>query len=145
MKLKNAISKFYFDMTINELRLMNSNISYPNITYNSLLYLDIITYKEKCTVSFLADALNVSKSAVTLKINELIKQGFVIKTKSTDDKRINYLTVKQEVIDETKIYDTMLYKAINSIEKDYSSQEVELFCDMLQLISKCFSEEYRNE
>ncbi|MEG2923420.1 MAG: MarR family transcriptional regulator, partial [Oscillospiraceae bacterium] len=77
MTIANAVNQFYFDMNLNELRLMAKSKVFPAITYNSLMYLDIIAYKDNCTVSFLADAFNVAKSAVTLKINELIRQGLV--------------------------------------------------------------------
>lgn len=33
--------------------------------YNSLLYLKVIQYNENCTPSFLAETLNVARSAVT--------------------------------------------------------------------------------
>ncbi len=141
MKLKNSINQFYFDMIINELRLMNNKNLYPNVTYNTLLYLDIIAYKENCTISFIAEAMNVAKSAVTLKINELTNQGLVIKKQSTEDKRINYLSVNQEVIDEYKIYDNALHGAIQAIKNKYSEEEINIFCNMLQVISSYYREE----
>ena len=87
MDLKKACDQFYLDLIINELRLMNSTNTSNNITYNSLLYLDIIGYKKNCTVSYIADVLNVAKSAVTLKVKELEKMGLVKKTQSEEDKR----------------------------------------------------------
>ncbi|MEG1477449.1 MAG: MarR family transcriptional regulator [Oscillospiraceae bacterium] len=145
MTIANAVNQFYFDMNLNELQLMAKSKVFPAITYNSLMYLDIIAYKENCTVSFLADAFNVAKSAVTLKINELIRQGLVDKTQSETDKRVHYLTVKPEVLSEYKIYDRALYKAEKIIGTKYSGKEMETFCDMLGLISKCYVEESENE
>lgn len=141
MEIKNAINQFYFDMTIHELRLMNEGNQFGNITYNSLLYLDIIAYKEKCTVSFIAEAMNVAKSAVTVKIKELITLGLVNKTQSETDKRVFYLSVKQEVIDEYKLYDKHLFRAIHEIEEKYSNEQIEVLCDMLTIFSKSFGEE----
>lgn len=141
MEIKNAINQFYFDMTIHELRLMNEGNQFGNITYNSLLYLDIIAYKEKCTVSFIAEAMNVAKSAVTVKIKELITLGLVNKTQSETDKRVFYLSVKQEVIDEYKLYDKHLFRAIHEIEEKYSNEQIEVLCDMLTIFSKSFGKE----
>lgn len=141
MNIKNAINQFYFDMTIHELRLMNEENHFGNITYNSLLYLDIIAYKEKCTVSFLADAMNVAKSAVTLKIKELIALGLLTKTQSEEDKRVFYLAVKQEVIDEYKIYDQRLHNAVLEIEGKYSDEQIQTLCQMLEIFSKSFGKE----
>lgn len=141
MKMKNAVSSFYLEMIINELRLMSSNVSYLNISYNSLLYLDIIACTKNCTVSYIANALHVAKSAVTLKVNELSKQGLVVKKQSENDKRIFYLSVNQSVIDEYKLYNRVLYNAVKTVEKKYSKNEVNKFCEMLSLISQYFSEE----
>lgn len=135
-RLKNQLNQFYFNMAINEMRLMNESVHFPNITYNSLLYLDIIAYKENCTVSFLAKAFNIAKSAVTLKINELIKQGFVEKTQSTIDKRVFYLTVKPEVIAEYKVYDTVIHSAVEAVEQRYTQAEIKQFCNMLAQIEQ---------
>lgn len=133
--LKNTINEFYFNMTINELRLMNSKPIYPDITYNSLLYVDIISYKKNCTVSFLADALHISKSAVTIKVNELMKQGFVTKTQSKDDKRMNYLAINESIAQEHQNYNRGLNQSIQIIQQNYSQKEIDTFCEILKKIS----------
>ena len=97
MKLQQAILQFYYDATLHELRLMNENTLYPDISYHSLLYLDLIAYRENCTASYLAQALHVSKPAVTANINELIAQGLVVKTQSRDDRRVNYSTLSEPI------------------------------------------------
>lgn len=139
MKLKNTINQFYFDMTINELRLLNANIYRPNVTYNSLLYLDIIAYKKDCTVSFIAQSMNVATSAVTLKVKELIKNGLVFKKQSTTDKRVYYLFVNEEILNEYKIYDSSLESAINKIKSSYTAEQINTFCDILQTVSSYYS------
>lgn len=144
MKLKNTINQFYFDMTINELRLLNANIYRPNVTYNSLLYLDIISYKKDCTVSFIAQSMNVATSAVTLKVKELIKNGLVFKKQSTTDKRVHYLFVNEEILNEYKIYDSSLESAINKIKSSYTAEQINTFCDILQTVSSYYSKGVSN-
>lgn len=125
-------------MAINTLRLMNSKSIYPDITYNSLLYLDIISYKENCTVSFLADALHISKSAVTIKVNELMKQGFITKTQSQHDKRINYLTLNEAITKEYQGQDCEVMQSIQNIEQNYSQKEINTFREILKIISDSY-------
>ena len=117
MEIADAVNQFHFDMTINELRLMTQSEVLPGITYNSLLYLDIIAYQKNCTVSFLAQAMHVAKSAVTFKVNELLRLGLVEKTQSAEDKRVHYLTVKPKVLAEYKIYDRALFRAEKEIKE----------------------------
>ena len=71
MDLQETLNRYFYNQTINELRLMNESASGLNLSYNSLLYLDIISYMPQCTVSTLACALHISKSAVTMKVAEL--------------------------------------------------------------------------
>lgn len=143
MSLKAVIDQFYYDMTLHELFMMNASKNFPNITYNSLLYLDIIAYTKNCTVTYIAEAMNVAKSAVTIKINELIKLGLVEKKQSDEDKRINYLTVKPAVIAEYKLYDDDVLDAIKKIESTYSQKEIDTFCQILQEYSRCYTKRSR--
>ena len=42
----------------------------------------------ECTVSTLANTLHITKSAVTIKVNELERLGMVTKTRSETDRRV---------------------------------------------------------
>lgn len=143
MDLKKTMNRFYFDMVVNELRLANYN-SYQSVTYNSLLYLDIIAYKEKCTVSYIADILHVAKSAVTLKVKELEKLGLVKKIQSSEDKRVHYLEVNETLLEEYKAYDRVLNGALDEVEKKYSAAELKILFDMLDTINRHFEQENQN-
>lgn len=138
MDLMDQINKFYFTMSINELRLMNNQVIRKDITYNSRLYLDIISYQENCTVTFLANAMNVSKSAVTIKVNELIKQGLVTKTQSDKDKRVFYLNLNECMVKEYGLYDDRFQTAIEEIDAKYTKQDIDKFCGILEIICKNF-------
>lgn len=140
MNLRGTVDRFYLDMVINQLRLANFNC-YQHVTYNSLLYLDIIAYTENCTVSYLSSILHVAKSAVTLKVKELEKLGLVEKIQSSEDKRVFYLHVNEMLLKEYEAYDQVLYGALDEIEKKYSVSEINVFCNMLDTINKYFKEE----
>lgn len=75
--LKEALDKYYYIMTVNEHKRLGSKVICSDITYNSILYLDLIAYTPDCTPSKLAEILNVSKSAVTSKSAEMIRQGLI--------------------------------------------------------------------
>lgn len=136
MQFSEAVSQFYFDITLNELRLMNQNTLYPHISYNSLLYLDIIAYKENCTVSYLARALHVSKPAVTAKVNDLMAQGLVEKHQSKTDKRVFHLTVSPAVREDYHKYDLRQQNATRLVQAKYTPEEISLFTQMLDDLRK---------
>ena len=141
MNLKNAIKKFEVQYTINELRLMNSLISNNKITYNSLLYLDLIKNTENCTVSYLSELLIVAKSSVTLKVKELEKLGLITKKQSEKDKRILYLSVTDSTLEIYDSYYGAVYKFIDEIETTYSETDIQNFCKILGLFTHHYSKE----
>ena len=145
MLLRDTLNQFFYSMTINELQLMNTKFQSLNITYNSLLYLDIISYTDNCTITFLAQSLHISKSAVTIKINEMVKQGLIIKEQSEDDKRVFYLKLNDNIATIYQKYDKALYKAIEIMDKTYSKQELETFCRIMSDIEKTYTKEIQNE
>lgn len=142
MELRNALDAFYYSTALCDLRLMNQQFVDKNITYNSLLYLELIfSMNGKCTASKIADLLYVSRPAVTLKINELIKQGFVTKTPDPEDGRQYLLSVNEEAVPKYKVYRKQDNMAIQKISEQYSQQEIEKFCQMLNIVSSVNYEE----
>lgn len=141
LKTMEAIDRLYYMLTLHELRQMHRNTYYANITYNSMLYMDLIHYTSPCTVSTLADALHITKSAVTLKVADLIKQGLVVKTQSDKDRRVYYLCLSPAAAHMYKQYDARLTRAIGRLEGQYRQAEIETFCQMLEQLSADYMEE----
>ena len=139
MNVKLALDQFYLDMITYELRMMNENSPGGNITYNSMLYLDLIAGTPQCTVSHLAELLHVAKSAVTLKVKELEKLGTVHKTQSETDKRVFYLSVNDEIAHQYQSFDAPINEAVAELKKQYTETEINQFCDMLTFFSKRYS------
>lgn len=131
MKFSDEIGQLYYRILLNELRLLNRSTEFPKLSYNSLLYLDLISMTPNCTISHLAQILHIAKSSVTLKINELVKQGFVIKEQSDADRRVYYLSVSPQIYDEYKNFDKTAQKAIKKLEEKYSESELELVSQMI--------------
>lgn len=140
MSLSEAINAFYYDMTLEELRAMNGDAVCPDISYNSLLYLDLIAYRENCTASYLAKALHISRPAVTAKVNELIRQGLVEKRQSPADRRVYYLSVKPHVAAEYSAIDRRVAYAVEKMESRFSSEAIGQFCEMMEAFAACYRE-----
>lgn len=146
MNLRKALDAFYYSTALCDLRLMNKQFVDENITYNSLLYLELIfSMNGKCTASKIAELLYVSKPAVTLKINDLIRQGLVIKTVDPNDRRKNFLSVNEETIPKYKVYRRQDNTAIQKITENYSQEDIQKFCEMLDIISAINFKEINEE
>lgn len=142
MKLRKALDRFYYSTALCDLRLMNKRIVDEKITYNSLLYIELIyTMNGTCTASKLAELLNVSKPGVTLKLNELIKQRLIIKTPDPNDKRKSYLSVNEDAVPQYKVFRRQDSEAVKRITERFTPEEIEKFCEMLDIISQINFEE----
>ncbi|MEG0664515.1 MAG: MarR family winged helix-turn-helix transcriptional regulator, partial [Clostridia bacterium] len=98
---------------------------------NATLYLNIISSTKNCTASFIAEKIGISKAAVTMRINELIEKGLVVKKQSDNDKRINYLFLSKEIEKETNEYNSFFELMTKEIENNYSKDEIDIFCNVL--------------
>ncbi len=137
MDLRKTLDTFYYSAALCDLKLMNKEFVDKNITYNSLLYIELIyTMNGTCTATKLAKLLNVSKPGVTLKLNELLKQGLISKTPDPNDKRKIYLTVNEEAIPQYKVFRHQDNEAIKRLTESFTPQEIEKFCQMLDTISQ---------
>lgn len=136
MELRKALDSFYYSTALCDLRLMNRQFIDENITYNSLLYLELIYAMDgRLTASKIAEMLCVSKPAVTLKINELIRQGLVVKTPDPKDRRQNLLSINEEAVPNYKIYKKQDSLAVKKIAEMFSEEDIEKFCQMLNVLS----------
>ncbi len=136
MDLKRELDKFYYSAALCDLRLMNQKFLDQNITYNSLLYLELIyTMEGRCTASKIAELLYISKPAVTLKVNELIKLGLVTKTPDPRDHRQNLLSVNKDAIPKYRYHSQQDAKAVQEVQDKFSPEEIEKFCEMLRILS----------
>lgn len=146
MDLRKTLDTFYYSAALCDLKLMNRKFVDESITYNSLLYIELIyTMGGTCTASKLAELLNVSKPGVTLKLNELIKQGLITKTTDEKDKRRNTLKVNEEAVPQYKVFRHQDSEAIKRLTERYSPEEIKLFCEMLDVISEINLEEINGD
>ena len=134
MDIVKGVNDFYYHMSLYELQVMNGNDYYNGLSYNSILYINVMEQMDECTVSKIADALKITKSAVTLKINELVKQGVVIKKQSEKDKRVYYLELSPHMEQVLGIYDQVFYKIERELKEKYSQEQLDTFGEVLKTI-----------
>ena len=144
MGIGEPITKFFHDMGILELRIRNEHPAYAKLSYNSSLYLDIISaHQGEYTPSKLADMLHIARPSVTQKINVLEKAGYVTRKQNPADKREYFLYFNADSFDaDTQFIYTKLNKQISeSMEQRYSKEEIEKFSEMLSYIGEiCLDE-----
>lgn len=142
MNLRDKLNKYYYDNIVWDLRQLSQN-NCDELSYNSIMYLDIISFQEKdggCTVSSLAKTLNVSNSAATMKVNELTRAGLVNKTRSQQDKRVMFLSITDTVKEVWEKYDSPFERAVSAVEKDFTEEEIKTFITILDTFLDKYTE-----
>jgi len=63
------------------------------LTIHQFQYIDAIYELGDPSITKIADKLNITKASVTTGINKLSKMGYVIKTQSSEDKRVFHVSL----------------------------------------------------
>ena len=138
-KLKLLLNNFYHDMSMSDLRLQNKDKTSDTLTHNDILYLNVIeTGCGQYTASKLADMIGVSRPAVTQKINDLEKQGYIKKVQSTKDKRTYFICMNDDYFssDYYKLVSQTNKDIVKKLTEEHTDEQIQLFCDMCEKISK---------
>ncbi|MDR0905337.1 MAG: MarR family transcriptional regulator [Oscillospiraceae bacterium] len=135
MTFSDAMRYFYFRASISELKMLNVSDYTLGISYHSMLYLNVIASVESCTVSRLSELMQITKSGATLKVNELVKHGFVERTQSRDDGRVFHLTLTPKIAEVYEMFNEMSDDMERELRAKYSEQEVALFSQMLGTVA----------
>ena len=141
MGFQELVNRLYYEETIHELAMRNS--AGEKISYNTIMYLDAITYLPQCTVSKLAERLQISKPAVTMKVNEMLRQNLIEKEQSAHDKRVFYLRPKVRSGELYPEYDAALMKTEQYLKETYSAGEMDIFEQIFSDAAEKYIEELK--
>ena len=125
MDLRDSLNRYYYDVTVSDLRQI-SRTGGGELSYNSIMYLDVISYQRaqgECTVSTLANTLHITKSAVTIKVNELERLG---------------MDVSPQMTQSLRAYEGPFERAIRLVERSFTPEQIAVFCSILNT----FTSEY---
>ncbi len=133
--------KYTKEMEIHDFKIQTQSSFFSKLSYSTRKYLSIISFSEYNTISDIAKMLGLTKSAVTLKMNELEKQGLIVREQCKDDKRVYYIRVPDAVKTAWKESDQIFEKIIEKTERKFSEKEVDIFFDVLKYFTKQLEKE----
>ena len=128
------LRRMELESSLGELRRMGEG-PLGNMGFQDMLYLDIIHYGDGCTASYIADTLGIARSAVTVRLNRLERNGWIKRTKSETDRRQYTLSLTGDALE---AYDSMVSgreKALRELREHYSDEEVDRFMEMLEFLT----------
>lgn len=144
MSLINSVNRVYTCMLIDELHRMQHQ-RYAGISYNGILYLDIIRHLERPTVSDIATTLGIAKSSVSQRISDLEQQGLVNKVKDAHDGRVTRISITIDVREQLEAFDSSMLEGIRRIEQQFSQEDIDTGIAMLDLFAQSLDQSKRSD
>ena len=128
MGRRTSFDRLYYNVSLLEFRMINRT-EYRNarVSYSDQLYMDIISFKEDCTVSKLSELMGISKSAVTQKVSSLEKRGLIERVRSESDGRVNIVRPSREYVKEYENGRSVFDDVIEQLSEKHSDEEMETF------------------
>jgi len=113
------------------LTILGAGLTFPQITV-----LDFVKEKGACKMGDLAEALNMTMSAVTGIVDKMIKLKLVKRERSLKDRRIVRVTFLKKGLDTVKLMNKERRAAINSLFAIFTAEEKKVY---LRLIKKMYN------
>ena len=102
---------------------------------------DVIYLLRGPTIKEFADCLGISQPNATYKVNQLIQKGYIQKIPSLEDRRETHLQVTERYLRYAERGGQPLTRALDSLQKQFSEQEMETFSRMIRALSDAIDSE----
>lgn len=143
MELEDLFLQFidsYQNVLLNINREAEGDTGYPNITLNQFFYLQCIQRNENTTLTELAQKLNVSKPSAAVIVSKLIEEGFVIRTRSTVDRRKFHLILSEKGHQVFLIKKKAYFKIIDNIIENTTEKQQKILIEAFKIMITCSPE-----
>ena len=126
--MEKAFINFMKAIDLDEFNTIRNSEIGGKLSYINIVHLYIINHYEKITVSDLAKRLNLSKPAVTQKVNELEKLGMIVKTRS-----VIYISLSEDI--KNSCNESKMETVIDAVDKHFSKEKKEVFKEILDFMT----------
>jgi len=102
------------------------NSRYSAVTAGQLYYIEAVSAMSNPTLSKLAACLKITKSSASIAIRKLIENGFLVKLRSSQDKRYYYFSLSDKGEALIKAEKRALSNFASSIKNSLTEAEIEM-------------------
>lgn len=110
----------------------------PDVTIHQFFYLQEIERNENITLTELAQILGVTKPSVTAAVTKLMKDGFVSRTRSSEDQRKYHLALTERghqiILNKQRAYK----KYVEQLELATTDEEQKILVNAFRIMTACF-------
>lgn len=105
------------------------------LTNDQFLILRLIAGQEKCTSTYLAEAVAVGKSSITAIINRLDEAGMIERTRDENDRRQVYLTMTEHGKSVCSTSEKQMQEVISPYLFHFEDHDIERFITMFEKLA----------
>lgn len=116
-----------------------------DLTLEQLSTLRYIHRNGSCTVTGLAEAFCVGKSAVTAIVNRLAERGYITRAVDAADRRVITLTLSEEGVSVQERFEQKIHELLASFLGRFDAEEVEAFLSIYEKLAAIIQEIDRRE
>ena len=134
MELKSEMERCMAAMLMEDLSFYRD--SPRDIGYQSLIYLNLIRYTDRCTVGKLSEMLDLDKSTVSRKVESLVRDGLIVRTRDEADGRVAILGLSGDMEELYDRYDEPYNRAMDRIRSELGPEGTTMVCRALRILTE---------
>ena len=135
--LNEVLVKLFRDINTIEERAIRTE-EYRDMTANDMHVIEAIGTGEPKSMSSVAKALSVTVGTLTISVNSLVKKGYVIRQRSSEDRRVVLIFLSALGKDVFEHHARFHQSMIDGIVKELSQEELEALTRALTKLNSWF-------
>ena len=111
---------------------------FSDITNNDMHVIDAIGIDRPKNMSSIARELSVTVGTLTISVNSLVKKGYVVRNRSSEDRRVVYISLSEKGVKAYYHHKKFHEQMIDSVVKELTEEELEALVKALTKLNTWF-------
>ena len=134
--MKFLVSLFRDVNDIEQKAIITSEFS--DITNNDMHVIDAIGIDRPKNMSSIARELSVTVGTLTISVNSLVKKGYVVRNRSSEDRRVVFISLSEKGVKAYYHHKKFHEQMIDSVVKELTEEELEALVKALTKLNTWF-------
>ena len=135
--LNDVLLKLFRDITGIEQKAVHE-LGYPDITNNDMHVIEAIGVYAPKNMSSIARELSVTVGTLTISVNSLVKKGYVVRNRSSEDRRVVFISLSEKGVKAYYHHKKFHEQMIDSVVKELTEEELEALVKALTKLNTWF-------
>ena len=111
---------------------------FGDITNNDMHVIDAIGIDRPKNMSSIARELSVTVGTLTISVNSLVKKGYVVRNRSSEDRRVVFISLSEKGVKAYYHHKKFHEQMIDSVVKELTEEELEALVKALTKLNTWF-------